>query len=292
MTSHRLSPVELRVLGALMEKERTTPDQYPLSLNALRLACNQQTSRDPVMSLDEDDVVDAVRSLANAGWAKLDSGSGSRVAKYRQTFDSSLDLLPSESAILAVQFLRGPQTVNELRTRTERAHHFATNDDVVATLQQLDEKGYVRELERQPGQRETRWEHLLEAAPEAPPSLEDVIDAYNEAWNKHDLDGIVALHAPGMVFENHTAGERAEGDAVRGHIAQIFENWPDLRFTGRRTYVGEDHVVVEWTAYATHSSGKELTWEGIDVFPIKDGKILRKDVYSNASRRVSEQLGS
>ncbi|HEV8459488.1 MAG TPA: DUF480 domain-containing protein [Gaiellaceae bacterium] len=291
MTSHRLSPVELRVLGALMEKERTTPDQYPLSLNALRLACNQQTSREPVMSLDEDEVVSAIHSLSNAGWAKLDSGSGSRVAKYRQTFDSSLDLLPSESAILAVQFLRGPQTVNELRTRTERAHHFATNDDVVATLQQLAEKGYVRELERQPGQRETRWEHLLEATPEAPPSLEDVIDAYNEAWNKHDLEGIVALHAPGMVFENHTAGERAEGDAVRGHIAEIFENWPDLRFTGRRTYVGDDHVVVEWTAYATHGSGKELTWEGIDVFPIKDGKILRKDVYSNASRRVAEQLG-
>jgi ketosteroid isomerase-like protein len=102
----------------------------------------------------------------------------------------------------------------------------------------------------------------------------------------------MALHAPGMVFENHNAGERAEGDAVRAHVATIFENWPDLRFTGRSLYVGDDFVVQEWRAYATHSSGKELTWEGVDLFPFKDGKILRKDVYSNASRRVPEQLGA
>jgi uncharacterized protein YceH (UPF0502 family) len=287
-TSHRLNPNELRVLGSLLEKQRTTPDQYPLSLNALRLACNQQTSRDPVMSLDEDEVQSAVRSLANAGWARLASGASSRVAKYRQLFDESLELSDSESALLAVLFLRGPQTVNELKTRTERAHKI---DDVNATLEGLADAGFVRELERQPGQRETRWMHLLAAEEQAPPTLEDVIDAYNEAWNKHDLDGIMALHAPGMVFENWNAGERAEGDAVRTHIAGIFENWPDLRFTGRSLYVGESFVVQEWTAYATHSSGKELTWEGVDIFPFKDGKILRKDVYSNASRRVAEQLG-
>src|SRR4051812_35095232 len=134
MTSHRLSPVELRVLGSLMEKERTVPDQYPLSLNALRLACNQQTSREPVMSLSEDEVVAAVRSLADAGWARLATGTGSRVAKYRQTFEESLDLLPSESSLLAVLFLRGPQTVNELRARTERAHRFADNEQVGTTL--------------------------------------------------------------------------------------------------------------------------------------------------------------
>ena len=290
LTQHRLSAVELRVLGSLLEKERTTPDQYPLSLNALRLACNQQTSRDPVMDLSEDEVRDGVRSLANAGWARLASGAGSRVAKYRQTFDESLDLLPSESAVLAVLFLRGPNTVNELRARTERANKFADNEQVAATLANLAEKGFVRELERQPGQRETRWTHLLAAEELPPPSLEDLIDAYNEAWNRHDLDGIVALHAPGMVFENHSAGERAEGDAVRAHIAQIFENWPDLRFTGRSLYAGDAFVVQEWTAYATHPSGKEVTWEGVDLFPFKDGKILRKDVYSNASRRIPEQL--
>jgi uncharacterized protein len=290
-TQHRLSPVELRVLGCLLEKQRTTPDQYPLSLNSLRLACNQATSRDPVMDLGEDQVRDAVRSLASSGWARLASGAGSRTAKYRELFDEALDLLPSESSILAVLFLRGPQTVNELRTRTDRAHAFADNDQVTATLERLAEVELVRELPRATGQRETRWMHLLAAEAQPEPTLEDVIDAYNEAWNRHDLDGIVALHAPGMVFENHNAGERAEGDAVRRHIGSIFENWPDLRFTGRSLYVGDDFVVQEWTAHATHPSGKELTWEGVDIFPFKDGKILRKDVYSNASRRVPEQLG-
>jgi uncharacterized protein YceH (UPF0502 family) len=290
-TQHRLDPTELRVLGALLEKQRTTPDQYPLSLNALRLACNQATSRDPVMGLSDDEVRDAVRRLATAGWARLASGAGSRVAKYRQTFDESLDLLPSESALLAVLVLRGPQTVNELRSRTARAHAFADEAQVVEALRRLADAELVRELDRQPGQREARWTHLLAAEERPPPTLEDVIDAYNEAWNRHDLDAIVALHAPGMVFENWNAGERAEGDAVRAHIEGIFANWPDLRFTGRSLYAGEDFVVQEWTAYATHPSGTELTWEGVDIFPFRDGKILRKDVYSNASRRVPEQLG-
>ena len=120
--------------------------------------------------------------------------------------------------------------------------------------------------------------------------LEHIVSDYNEAWNRQDLDAICAAHAPGMVFENHNAGERAEGDAVRGHIATIFENWPDLRFTGRATYVGDDFVVQEWTATATHPQGVVVTWEGIDIFPFVDGKIARKDVYSNASRRVPEQL--
>jgi uncharacterized protein len=291
-TQHRLTASELRVLGCLIEKQRTTPDQYPLSVNSLRLACNQSSNRDPVMSLDEDEVRDAVHSLSSAGWVRLASGTGSRAAKYRQLFDESLDLLPSESSLLAMLFLRGPQTVNELRTRTARAHAFADNAQVAETLARLAGAELVRELPRETGQRELRWTHLLAAEERAAPTLEDVIDAYNEAWNKHDLEGIVSLHAPDMVFENWNAGERAEGDQVRAHIREIFENWPDLRFTGRSLYVGEDFVVQEWTAYATHPNGTELSWEGVDIFPFRNGKILRKDVYSNASRRVSEQLGS
>jgi hypothetical protein len=290
-TQHRLTAVELRVLGCLVEKQRTTPDQYPLSVNSLRLACNQSSNREPVMSLDEDAVREAVHSLSSAGWVRLASGTGSRAAKYRQLFDESLDLLPSESSLLAMLFLRGPQTVNELRTRTARAHAFADNAQVAETLGRLAEAELVRELPRETGQRELRWTHLLAAEERAAPTLEDVIDAYNEAWNKHDLDGIVSLHAPDMVFENWNAGERAEGDGVRAHIGGIFENWPDLRFTGRSLYVGDDFVVQEWTAYATHPNGTELSWEGVDIFPFRNGKILRKDVYSNASRRVSEQLG-
>jgi ketosteroid isomerase-like protein len=114
--------------------------------------------------------------------------------------------------------------------------------------------------------------------------LEQTIARYNEAWNAQDLDAIVALHAPGMVFENHTVGERAEGDAVRDHIGTIFANRPDLRFRGRRLYVRDGLVVSEWTATATDSEGRTLEWDGIDVFPFENGLILRKDVYSAGHR--------
>jgi len=114
--------------------------------------------------------------------------------------------------------------------------------------------------------------------------LKRIIERYNEAWNAHDLDAIVALHAPGMVFENHTADERAEGDAVRGHIGAIFAGWPDLAFRSRRLYVRDGLVVSEWTATATDSDGRRLEWDGVDVFPFENGLILRKDVYSAAHR--------
>ena len=114
--------------------------------------------------------------------------------------------------------------------------------------------------------------------------LERMIERYNDAWNAQDLDAILALHAPGMVFENHTAGERAEGDGVREHIATIFANWPDLSFAGRRLYARDGLVVSEWTATATAADGRRLTWDGVDVFPCEDGRIVRKDVYSAAHR--------
>ena len=122
------------------------------------------------------------------------------------------------------------------------------------------------------------------SAPDSAAELERVIDRYNEAWNAQDLDAIVAFHAPGMVFENHTAGERAEGAAVREHIGRIFSNWPDLSFRGRRLYVRDGLVVSEWTATATDPDGRALEWDGIDVFPFEDGLILRKDVYSAGHR--------
>jgi steroid delta-isomerase-like uncharacterized protein len=130
--------------------------------------------------------------------------------------------------------------------------------------------------------------------PDSGESLERAIDGYNEAWNAHDLDAIVSMHAPDMVFENHTAGERAEGEAVREHIGSIFETWPDIRFEARRTYVREALVVQEWTATATHANemrrgdlvaeptGKTITWDGLDVIPFKDGLVKRKDVYSDS----------
>jgi taurine dehydrogenase small subunit len=113
-------------------------------------------------------------------------------------------------------------------------------------------------------------------------ALEETIGRYNEAWNAHDVDAILAFHAPGMVFENHTAGDRVEGDAVGPHIAGIFERSPDLRFTGRRLYARDGLVVSEWTATATNRAGQRVEWDGIDVFPFENGLILRKDVYSSS----------
>jgi ketosteroid isomerase-like protein len=108
-----------------------------------------------------------------------------------------------------------------------------------------------------------------------------VIEAYNDAWNRQDLDGLCAFHADGFVFENHTAGERAEGaDAAREHIGAIFERWPSLRFSTQRLYPGDEFAVCEWTASAVRPDGKRIEWDGVDVFPLRDGKLLRKDVYS------------
>ena len=114
--------------------------------------------------------------------------------------------------------------------------------------------------------------------------LERVIERYNEAWNAHDVEAILSFHAPGMVFENHTAGERVEGSDVGPHIARIFENAPDLRFRGRRLYARDGLVVSEWTATASGADGKRREWDGIDVFPFENGLIVRKDVYSSSHR--------
>ena len=120
--------------------------------------------------------------------------------------------------------------------------------------------------------------------PDSAAELERIIERYNDACNAQDLDAIVAFHAPGMVFENHTVGERAEGADVRAHIGKIFVSWPDLTFRGRRLYVRDGLVVSEWTATATASDGRVLEWDGIDVFPFENGQILRKDVYSAGHR--------
>jgi ketosteroid isomerase-like protein len=110
-----------------------------------------------------------------------------------------------------------------------------------------------------------------------------LIDAYDDAWNRQDLDAVDSMHADDVVFENHTAGERAEGRmAVRAHIGGIFERWPSLRFEGRRKYVAAEFVVSEWTARATKPDGATIEWDGVDVFPLRDGKIARKDVYSTS----------
>ncbi len=132
--------------------------------------------------------------------------------------------------------------------------------------------------------------------------LRETIERYNAAWNAHDLDAIMAMHAPDMVFENHTAGESASGEEVRAHIGAIFETWPDIEFATRRLYVREDLVVQEWTASATHAktmrrgdlvaepTGRRVEWDGLDVIPFEDGQVKRKDVYSD-SVSILRQVG-
>ncbi len=167
-----LDAVEVRVLGCLLEKQRTTPEAYPLSLNALRLACNQSTSRDPVVDYDEPTIRKALDELSRRGWTRLASGAGSRTAKYRQLFDEAVGLDTAQVAVLAVLMLRGSQTLGELKQRTERLHYFATLDDVARTLDGLAERELAVRLPRRPGERDDRYLHLLgrreEDAPAAP----------------------------------------------------------------------------------------------------------------------------
>lgn len=142
----------------------------------------------------------------------------------------------------------------------------------------------------------------MNGSADSPENLAAMIDRYNAAWNAHDVELIVAMHAPDMVFENHTAGERAEGDAVGPHIAAIFASWPDLRFDGVRVYPRDGVITQEWIATATHTqpmrrgdievapTGRELSWSGVDVIPTENGLIKRKDVYSD-SVSILRQLG-
>jgi uncharacterized protein len=183
-------PVEIRVLGCLIEKQRTTPDVYPLSLNSLRLACNQATNRDPVVEYDEPTIRAALDALARRGWARLASGPGSRAVKFRHLFDEALGLSEAEISLLAVLMLRGPQTPGELKQRTERLRHFADRDELETALSALAERELVVRLERRPGQKEERYAQLLggdgEEAPAAdvdarPPAGEDRLAALEDA---------------------------------------------------------------------------------------------------------------
>jgi uncharacterized protein YceH (UPF0502 family) len=153
--------VELRVVGCLMEKQRTTPDQYPLTLNALRLACNQATNRDPVVEYDEETIRGAVARLRSRGWVRFASGQGSRAAKYRHLVDDALQIDRAEQAVLTVMLLRGPQTPGELKGRTDRLHPFGSLADVEETIERLIERGYAERVARRPGQKEDRFGHLL-----------------------------------------------------------------------------------------------------------------------------------
>jgi uncharacterized protein YceH (UPF0502 family) len=193
--------VELRVLGSLIEKRRTTPDAYPLSLNSLRLACNQATSREPIVDYDEPTIRAALTRLSERGWVRLASGPSSRAIKYRHLMEDALKLSDAGLAVLAVMMLRGPQTLAELKTRTERMHRFASLEDVEATLAGLAERELAVRIPRRPGQKEDRFGQLLGGGEEPaqraePPTigepsldervrrLEDAVAALQEALER------------------------------------------------------------------------------------------------------------
>jgi uncharacterized protein len=168
--------VEIRVLGCLIEKQRTTPDGYPLSLNSLRLACNQTTNRDPVVVYEETEIRAALERLSNRDWVRLASGAGSRALKYRHLFDEALSLSDAEISLLAVLMLRGAQTVGELKQRSERLHRFESTTEVVQVLDALARRELVEELERRPGQKEERWAQRLGGDARPEPSVSPAAD--------------------------------------------------------------------------------------------------------------------
>jgi uncharacterized protein YceH (UPF0502 family) len=183
-----LTAPEQRVLGCLIEKRWTTPDQYPLSLNGLRLACNQSTNRDPVTTYDEATVRDAAQRLSKYGLARLASGHSSRATKYRHLAEEALGLDREQLAILSVLLLRGAQTPGELKSRSERMARLGSLADVERVLGELGERGYARRLPRRPGQKEDRFEHLLggDGSEEAAASSGDAATAGSSDYLESD----------------------------------------------------------------------------------------------------------
>jgi len=216
-----LSPVEIRVVGCLIEKQRTTPDAYPLSVNALRLACNQTTNRDPVVSYDEEEIRVALARLRHRGWTRL-AGAG-RASKYRHLLDEKLGLDDGEMALLGVLMLRGEQTPGELKQRTERLHAFADLDGVGDGLARLISRGLVVRHERRPGQKEDRYAHTLSedsdeaevavAAPAAPVPTRVSPVPVSPAPSG---DGLAALRDEVAALRDEVAALRERVDLLEG----------------------------------------------------------------------------
>jgi uncharacterized protein YceH (UPF0502 family) len=205
--------VELRILGCLIEKQRTTPDVYPLSLNALRLACNQATNRDPVVEYDDETIRMELAGLSRKGWARLASGPGSRVVKYRHLLDEALGLPHAELSLLAVLMLRGAQTPGELKQRTDRLHPFASLKEVDGVLERLIERELVARLPRRPGQKETRYRHLLS---------DDATPAEQEASTAAGDDRVGELEDRVAVLEEQVAAlRRALGASAPPHALAV-----------------------------------------------------------------------
>ncbi len=194
------------MLGCLIEKQRTTPDAYPLTLNSLRLACNQSTNRDPVLDLGESEIRAALDRLGQRRWTRLASWSSGRSMKYRHMLGETLDLDEAQVSLLAVLMLRGAQTPGELRQRTERMHRFG-EEELGASLGRLEERELIRLLPRRPGQREQRYEQLLGEVSDMPAEAES-----QAAPPAGDLEARVEQ------LESELAGLRDEVRALREEL--------------------------------------------------------------------------
>jgi uncharacterized protein YceH (UPF0502 family) len=217
-TDIKLSEAAARVLGALVEKEITTPEYYPLSLNALLNACNQKTNREPVMNLDEDAVTAAIRSLSDFELAGAANTSDSRVRKYEHRLGEAFNFTRPEIAVICVLLLRGAQTPGEIRGRGERLHHFEELNDVQAALQKLmqREPALVKVLPRQPGTKESRYKHLMSG---------DVEIAANEGAH----DDVRGRSGVEPVDGGRMARLEAEVEKLRSEVAELREQFAQFR---------------------------------------------------------------
>ena len=222
--------VEIRVLGCLIEKQRTTPDAYPLTLNSLRLACNQSTNRDPVVEYDESTIRGALERLGRRKWTTLASWANRRAMKYRHTLDSALGLSDAEIALLCVLMLRGPQTPGELKQRSERLHAFAGLAELEATLGGLVDRELAARLPRRPGQREERFMQLLGGSAEPPPAAaaEPGVGAAEPAVSAPPPT--TTIHAAGPTpVEPSAAMPAPAADGLERRVARLEDELASLR---------------------------------------------------------------
>lgn len=268
-----LDAVDQRIIGSLLEKQVTVPAGYPMTLNALRTACNQATSRDPVTDHDDRTIEQAARALKDRGLVRIVwAGAGSRTLKYHQTLTEVLELTPDERAVLTVLLLRGPQTAGELRTRTERLHALPDRAAAELTLQRLAARELVRELPRRPGHHDTRWIHLL--GPIVDPVATAVAD---EPADRESLlvDGGQARDE--RVRAAYGAVADAYADALVDELADLpFERWL-LHHVIR---LADDHPIVEVGCGPGHitaflaDAGVDAT--GLDLTPAMIDEARRR----------------
>lgn len=219
-----LDPVEIRILGCLLEKQKTTPDTYPLTLNALRLACNQSTNRDPVVDFDEETIQATLQRMHRRELTRVASGHGSRASKYRHLVGETLALDEAQQSALCVLLLRGDQTPGELKTRTERMHRFESLEDLEQILGALIDRGFVQRLERRPGEKQVRYRQLLGADTEGG----TVVTTQLAASSEHALPSDHAREAE-PPSDEPTATSDSDVEALRQEVVSLREEVARLR---------------------------------------------------------------